>query len=169
MKLILIDIAISHKQAKIHITLRGPCSGDTMMEKFKYILTHVAFPFIFYQHDAVNNLRKAKNMYITRQVEYEKSRESSLRAEHENLSASTGATQGKLERKRKLEEDAMHKVPAHIRHMSALLLHKLFQRVFKLRHVLASGKDEMKKQQFQYQRINFPKLLHLIQYCCMIT
>jgi hypothetical protein len=47
----------------------------------------------------VNNLRKAQSLYISRQQELERARETLQKAEGE-----------KLEKRKKAEEDAMHKV-----------------------------------------------------------
>lgn len=52
------------------------------------------------QQDAVSNLRKAQGLYISRQQEYERMREASLKSDGD-----------KQEKRKKLEEEAMHKVP----------------------------------------------------------
>ena len=54
----------------------------------------------FFQNDAVLNLKKARSLYVTRQQEYEKARESSQK--------------GESDKKKKVEEDAMHKVRLYI-------------------------------------------------------
>ncbi|XP_064626065.1 rho GTPase-activating protein 45-like isoform X2 [Lineus longissimus] len=56
-------------------------------------------------HDAVNNLRKAKQLYVTRQQEYENARDAVLKVEQEGQ----GQTGAKLEKKKKQEEDTMHR------------------------------------------------------------
>ena len=58
----------------------------------------------------MSNLKKAKNAYISRKQDHEKSKESTLKAETENLNQSTGSTVSKLEKKKKQEEDALYKV-----------------------------------------------------------
>ena len=60
------------------------------------------------QQEAVGNLRKARSLYVSRQQEYEKAKEATQRAESEALSMSSGLT--KADRKKKAEEEAMHRV-----------------------------------------------------------
>lgn len=62
------------------------------------------------QQDAVSNLHKAKTNYITRQQELEKAREAAQKADGENQSQGTTAQAKTLEKKRKLEDEALHKV-----------------------------------------------------------
>ena len=63
---------------------------------------------ITFQHEAVANLKKSRNLYVTRHQEYDKAREGAQKAETESLAQSSGAA--KIEKKRKQEEEAMHKV-----------------------------------------------------------
>ena len=51
------------------------------------------------QTESVTNLRKAQNLYQNRQQDYERAKELALKAEGE-----------KVEKRRKAEEEAMHKV-----------------------------------------------------------
>ncbi|XP_064604418.1 rho GTPase-activating protein 45-like isoform X2 [Liolophura sinensis] len=60
-------------------------------------------------HDAVTNLRKAKSMYIQRHQEYEKAKELSLKTETEMLNQSGGAALSKIDKRKRLEEDALHR------------------------------------------------------------
>ena len=69
-------------------------------------MLHIIIPF---QNDAVNNLRKAKALYMTRQQEYDKARDITQRAEAEGVTQSSGGLT-RAEKKKKLEDDAMHKV-----------------------------------------------------------
>ena len=50
------------------------------------------------------NLRKAKAMYVSKQQEYEKARDVANKAESESPASQQGS------KKRKQEEDAMHRV-----------------------------------------------------------
>lgn len=52
----------------------------------------------------MSNLRKAKSQYIQRQQEYEKAREAAQKLDTDHQAA------GKVDKKRKLEDDAMHRV-----------------------------------------------------------
>uniref|UniRef100_A0A803SMU6 Rho GTPase-activating protein 29 n=1 Tax=Anolis carolinensis TaxID=28377 RepID=A0A803SMU6_ANOCA len=58
-----------------------------------------------------STVRKAKLLYIQRQDEYEKAKSSAVRAEEEHLSSNGGIVKdtSKLEKKRKLEEEALQK------------------------------------------------------------
>ncbi|XP_069128761.1 rho GTPase-activating protein 45-like [Argopecten irradians] len=60
--------------------------------------------------DAVHSLRKAQSLYVTRQQEYEKVREQAnkLEADMSQSSAGTSAL-SKVDKRRKMEEEAMHK------------------------------------------------------------
>ena len=60
----------------------------------------------------MNNLRKAQTLYVTRQQEYEKAKELSLKTESDILSHSTssGNLTAKIDKKKKAEDDASHKV-----------------------------------------------------------
>ncbi|XP_059839919.1 rho GTPase-activating protein 29-like [Hypanus sabinus] len=63
-------------------------------------------------HEAETTYRKANLLYIQRQEEYEKAKSSTIRAEEEHVTSSSGLTGNHskhLERKRKLEEDALQK------------------------------------------------------------
>jgi len=68
------------------------------------------------QQDAVTAIRKARSSYIGRQQEYEKIKETALKAETENISLSgIGGTlaakaDARLEKKKKQEDDALQKV-----------------------------------------------------------
>lgn len=57
-------------------------------------------------------MRKARLLYIQRQDEYEKAKSSAARAEEEHLISNGGIIKdgSKLEKKRKLEEEALQKV-----------------------------------------------------------
>ncbi|XP_033736742.1 rho GTPase-activating protein 45-like isoform X2 [Pecten maximus] len=61
--------------------------------------------------DAVHSLRKAQSLYVTRQQEYEKVREQANKLEADMLSQSSSGTSAlnKVDKRRKLEEEAMHK------------------------------------------------------------
>ncbi|XP_053393700.1 rho GTPase-activating protein 29-like [Mercenaria mercenaria] len=61
--------------------------------------------------ESVNNLRKAQTLYVTRQQEYEKAKELSLKTESDILShsSSSGNLIAKIDKKRKAEDDASHK------------------------------------------------------------
>lgn len=54
------------------------------------------------------NLKKARSQYITRQQEHDKAKEAAQKAESESISQSAGAT--RADKKRKQEEEAMHRV-----------------------------------------------------------
>ncbi|XP_035699371.1 rho GTPase-activating protein 45-like isoform X4 [Branchiostoma floridae] len=69
-------------------------------------------------HDSLSNLRKSRQQYVMRQQEYEKAKESAAKAETETINSSistpslgTKSTGGgtKLDKKRKIEEDCLHK------------------------------------------------------------
>ncbi|XP_054718657.1 rho GTPase-activating protein 45-like isoform X2 [Uloborus diversus] len=55
-------------------------------------------------HEAITNLRKAKALYFQRQQEYEKAKDSALRAE-----SNEGLETSKVDKKRKVEDDALQK------------------------------------------------------------
>ncbi|XP_021343685.1 mucin-5AC-like isoform X2 [Mizuhopecten yessoensis] len=61
--------------------------------------------------DAVHSLRKAQSLYVTRQQEYEKVREQANKLEADMLSQSSSGISAlnKVDKRRKLEEEAMHK------------------------------------------------------------
>ena len=56
--------------------------------------------------EAVSNLRKAKALYVQRQQEWERAKEASLRAE----SSAADTEQAKIDKRKKVEEDALQKV-----------------------------------------------------------
>lgn len=61
--------------------------------------------------EALNNLRKSQAMYITRQQEYEKAKELSQKSESDlghSLSSTSNLT-AKVDKKKKAEDDALHK------------------------------------------------------------
>ena len=60
----------------------------------------------------MGNLRKAQSMYVTRQQEYEKAKELAQKVESDALSASSGNTSlvAKVDKRKKVEEEAAHKV-----------------------------------------------------------
>lgn len=64
------------------------------------------------QQESVNNLRKAQSLYVTRQQEYEKAKELSQKTESDALQHSTtgGNISAKIDKKKKAEEEASHKV-----------------------------------------------------------
>ncbi|XP_042317978.1 rho GTPase-activating protein 29 isoform X2 [Sceloporus undulatus] len=66
-------------------------------------------------------VRKAKLLYIQRQDEYEKAKSSAVRAEEEHLSYNGGIIKdaSKLEKKRKLEEEALQKAEEANEHFKA--------------------------------------------------
>ncbi|KAH0618398.1 hypothetical protein JD844_017547 [Phrynosoma platyrhinos] len=66
-------------------------------------------------------VRKAKLLYIQRQDEYEKAKSSAVRAEEEHLSCNGGIIKdaSKLEKKRKLEEEALQKAEEANEHFKA--------------------------------------------------
>ncbi|XP_038649802.1 rho GTPase-activating protein 29-like isoform X1 [Scyliorhinus canicula] len=73
-------------------------------------------------HEAETSHRKANLLYIQRQEEYEKARSSTIRAEEEHLTLSSGPTGNynrHLEKKRKLEEDALQKAEEAEEHFKA--------------------------------------------------
>ncbi|XP_061175377.1 uncharacterized protein LOC133184348 isoform X2 [Saccostrea echinata] len=60
--------------------------------------------------EAVNSLRKSHSMYIMRKQEYEKAREQSSKVESDLLDKSNSSSVlSKMDKKKKVEEDAMHK------------------------------------------------------------
>jgi len=65
-----------------------------------------------FQHDAVTNLRKAKSLYISRQQEYDKLKEQTVKSDSESHSVAAGGNAAvvKSERKKKQEDDALQKV-----------------------------------------------------------
>ncbi|XP_067892926.1 rho GTPase-activating protein 29-like isoform X2 [Heterodontus francisci] len=76
-------------------------------------------------HEAETSHRKANLLYIQRQEEYEKARSSTIRAEEEHLTLSSGLTGNynrHLEKKRKLEEDASQKAEEAEEHFKASIL-----------------------------------------------
>ncbi|XP_060629956.2 rho GTPase-activating protein 29 isoform X1 [Anolis sagrei] len=68
-----------------------------------------------------STVRKAKLLYIQRQDEYEKAKSSAVRAEEEHLSSNGGIVKdtSKLEKKRKLEEEALQKAEEANEHFKA--------------------------------------------------
>ncbi|XP_041064044.1 rho GTPase-activating protein 29-like isoform X2 [Carcharodon carcharias] len=73
-------------------------------------------------HEAETSHRKANLLYIQRQEEYEKARSSTIRAEEEHLTLNSGLTGNynrHLEKKRKLEEDALQKAEEAEEHFKA--------------------------------------------------
>lgn len=62
------------------------------------------------QADAENNLRKARQWYLTRCEEYEKARLVTNKVEEEHSGTGSGSTHKTLDRKRRHEEEARNKV-----------------------------------------------------------
>jgi len=68
------------------------------------------------QHDAVSNLRKAKSLYVSRHQEYDKVKEQASKAETESVSLAVAGSaavvkaDARIEKKKKLEDDALQKV-----------------------------------------------------------
>ncbi|XP_052066324.1 rho GTPase-activating protein 29-like isoform X2 [Mytilus californianus] len=60
-------------------------------------------------HEAVQSLRKAQAMYFQRQHEYEKAKEQASKLESDMLSQSSASALTKMDKRRKLEDDAMHR------------------------------------------------------------
>ena len=60
----------------------------------------------------MNNLRKAQSLYITKQQEYSKAREMASKSESEALhhSSSSGNLAAKMDKKKRAEDEALHKV-----------------------------------------------------------
>lgn len=60
--------------------------------------------------EAVNSLRKSQSLYMMRKQEYEKAREQSSKVESDMLDKSNSSSVlSKMDKRKKLEEDAMHK------------------------------------------------------------
>ena len=81
----------------------------------KCVVQHVTlqinnFTVYILQQEAVANVRKTKTLYITRQQEYEKAKETAQKAESESLNQSSTGQAAKVEKKKKLVEDALRKV-----------------------------------------------------------
>lgn len=67
------------------------------------------------QQEAVNSLRKSQSLYMMRKQEYEKAREQSSKVESDMLDKSNSSSVlSKMDKRKKLEEDAMHKVGREI-------------------------------------------------------
>ena len=65
----------------------------------------------FLQQESVNNLRKSQSLYVTRQQEYEKAKELSQKTETDALQSTSSSNHAaKVDKKRKAEEEALHKV-----------------------------------------------------------
>ncbi|XP_063441342.1 rho GTPase-activating protein 45-like isoform X4 [Mytilus trossulus] len=64
-------------------------------------------------HEAVQSLRKAQAMYFQRQQEYEKAKEQASKLESDMLSQSSASALTKMDKRRKLEDDAMHRKVFH--------------------------------------------------------
>nr|XP_022319844.1 uncharacterized protein LOC111122377 isoform X3 [Crassostrea virginica] len=60
--------------------------------------------------EAVNSLRKSQSLYVMRKQEYEKAREQSSKVESDLLDKSSSSSAlSKMDKRKKVEEDAMHK------------------------------------------------------------
>ena len=69
------------------------------------------FDWLFLQQEAVNSLRKSQSLYVMRKQEYEKAREQSSKVESDLLDKSSSSSAlSKMDKRKKVEEDAMHKV-----------------------------------------------------------
>ncbi|ELU00074.1 hypothetical protein CAPTEDRAFT_206255 [Capitella teleta] len=68
-------------------------------------------------HEAVANVRKSKSLYITRQQEYEKAKETAQKAETDSLNQSTTGLATKLEKKKKLVDDILRKVAEIVKYV----------------------------------------------------
>lgn len=67
------------------------------------------------KQEAVNSLRKSQSLYMMRKQEYEKAREQSSKVESDMLDKSNSSSVlSKMDKRKKLEEDAMHKVGREI-------------------------------------------------------
>ena len=73
--------------------------------------TNSSLIYIF-QQESVSNLRKAQSLYMTRQQEYEKAKDVAQKAESDALSTSGSNTNlvAKIDKRKKNEEEALHKV-----------------------------------------------------------
>lgn len=60
-------------------------------------------------HEAVQSLRKSQAMYCQRQQEYEKAKDQANKMESDMLSQSSSSALTKMDKRRKLEDDAMHR------------------------------------------------------------
>jgi len=82
--------------------------------KKQYILAYLLYitgiVLLLLQQDAVHSLRKAQSLYVTRQQEYEKAKEQAKKIESDMLSQSNSSALNKVDKRRKLEEEALHKV-----------------------------------------------------------
>ena len=73
-------------------------------------------------------MRKAKALYVQRQLDYDKAvkaRDQATTRAEQDLSASSSSVTAKADKKRKLEEEAMHRV--------RLLLNS-YRKIFNIRH-----------------------------------
>lgn len=77
------------------------------------------------QGDAENNLRKARQLYLTRCEEYEKARIVANKVEEEHGGTGSGSTQKTLDRKRRHEEEARNKVSSCSRQEMTQKTHRL--------------------------------------------
>ncbi|TSP09096.1 Rho GTPase-activating protein 45 [Bagarius yarrelli] len=75
-----------------------------VQQSINSVLTHS-----FLQADAENNLRKARQWYLTRCEEYEKARLVAHKVEEEHSGTGSGSTHKTLDRKRRHEEEARNK------------------------------------------------------------
>ena len=64
-------------------------------------------------HEAVQSLRKAQAMYFQRQQEYEKAKDQAIKMESDMLSQSSSSALTKIDKRRKLEDDCMHRKVYH--------------------------------------------------------
>ena len=88
---------------------------------------------VFFQHEAVGNMRKAKALYVQRQLDYDKAvkaRDQATTRAEQDLSASSSSVTAKADKKRKLEEEAMHRV-------SFLL--KIYRKISNIRHTTSQN------------------------------
>ena len=94
------------------------------------------------QQEAVGNLRKAQSLYVTRQQEYEKAKELAQKVESDALSASSGNTSlvAKIDKRKKVEEDAAHRVSFIIKKTCPCNIERCFSAV-KIENFI--GKIEM--------------------------
>lgn len=93
----------------LHILVRDyilPCSLS-LGKEYRHIMLSVCACL---QEDSVLNLKKTKTLFIQRQTEYEKVKESNQRMDSEASSSQQSVSSSKADKKKKLEDDACFKV-----------------------------------------------------------
>ncbi|XP_077981086.1 rho GTPase-activating protein 45-like isoform X2 [Glandiceps talaboti] len=97
----------THNQVQVHKFLEPLTARRNEHDKKRKEIKHIWSRMKKDMADCKSNLDKAKQVYVLRQQDYEKSRDMLIKAEMEGTTSSSGLA--KIEKRKKLEEDSQRK------------------------------------------------------------